>query len=123
MLQASTCAYRRGMDTTLPVLAGMVSTAVFAGSLLPMLHKALRTQELSSYSLGNIAMANVGNVIHSVYIFHLPPGPIWLLHTFYLVSSALMLYWYVRSHSARRARPTAATRAVSMSGAAAEAPR
>ena len=47
------------MDTTLPMLAGMVSTAIFAGSVLPMLHKALRTRELSSYSLGNIALAMV----------------------------------------------------------------
>ncbi len=95
------------MELTLPVLAGMVSTAVFAGSVLPMLHKALRTRELSSYSLGNITLANVGNVVHSVYVFDLPPGPIWLLHSFYLVSSALMLYWYLRSRSARRDRPVA----------------
>jgi hypothetical protein len=81
------------MDATLPMLAGMVSTAVFAGSVLPMLHKALRTREMSSYSLGNIALANVGNAVHSVYVFDLPPGPIWILHTFYLVSSALMLFW------------------------------
>ena len=25
-----------------------------------------------------------------------PPSPIWLLHTFYLVSTALMLGWYLR---------------------------
>jgi hypothetical protein len=84
------------MDTTLPVLAGTVSTTVFVGSVLPMLHKALRTRELSSYSFGNIALANVGNLVHSVYVFNLPAGPIWVLHTFYLVSSALMLHWYLR---------------------------
>ena len=99
------------MDTTLPVIAGMVSTVIFAASTLPMLHKALRTRELSSYSLGNIALANVGNAVHSIYVFHLPPGPIWLLHTFYLVSSALMLYWYLRSHTPRRRRSVAASRA------------
>ena len=93
------------MDTTLPMIAGMVSTAVFVGSVLPMLHKALRTRELSSYSFGNIALANLGNVVHSVYVFNLPPGPIWVLHTFYLVSSGLMLYWYLRC---RRAAPVAA---------------
>jgi hypothetical protein len=92
------------MDLTLPVLAGTASTVVFAGSTLPMLHKALRTRELSSYSFGNIALANVGNAVHSVYVFNLPPGPIWFLHTFYVVSSALMLYWYLRS----RPRPTRA---------------
>ena len=88
------------MDTTLPVLAGTVSTAVFVGSVLPMLHKARRTRELSSYSFGNIALANLGNAVHSVYVFHLPPGPIWVLHAFYVVSSGLMLYWYVRSRPA-----------------------
>lgn len=85
------------MDTSLPVLAGMVSTAVFAASTLPMLHKAVRTRELSSYSLGNIAMANVGNAVHCIYVFHLPPGPIWVLHTFYVITSALMLYWFLRT--------------------------
>lgn len=84
------------MGATLPLLAGMVSTAVFAGSVVPMLRKAARTRELSSYSPGNIALANIGNAVHSVYVFHLPPGPIWFLHSFYVVSSALMLYWYLR---------------------------
>ena len=97
------------MDTTLPMLAGMVSTAVFAGSMLPMLHKALRTRELSSYSLGNIALANVGNAVHCVYVFNLPPGPIWVLHTFYVITSALMLYWYLRGrHSQRDPSPAPA---------------
>ena len=66
------------MGATLQVLAGMVFTAVFTGRMLPMLHKALRTCELSSYSFGNIALANVGNAVHSIYVFHLPPGPIWV---------------------------------------------
>ena len=89
------------MDT-LPVLAGTVSTIVFVGSVLPMLHKAFHTRDLSSYSLGNMVLANVGNTVHSVYVFALPPGPIWVLHTFYLVSSALMLHWYLRARSATR---------------------
>jgi hypothetical protein len=89
------------MDTTLPMLAGTVSTIVFVASVLPMLHKALRTRELSSYSFGNIALANLGNAVHSVYVFNLPPGPIWVLHSFYVASSALMLYWYVRGRQAR----------------------
>ena len=61
-----------------------------------MLVKAFRTKNLSSYSLGNILLANVGNVIHSIYVFHLSRGPIWLLHTFYLVTTGLMLVWYLR---------------------------
>ena len=115
--------YRRGMDATLPVLAGMVSTAIFAGSVLPMLHKARRTREMSSYSLGNIALANVGNAVHSVYVFNLPAGPIWLLHTFYVFSSALMLYWYVRCRLIRPEGAPAATSEPPMTAVALGAPR
>jgi uncharacterized protein with PQ loop repeat len=84
------------MEMSLPVLAGTVSTVIFAASTLPMLVKAGRTKDLSSYSLGNIALANVGNAVHSVYVFHLPAGPVWVLHSFYLVSTVLMLIWYLR---------------------------
>lgn len=84
------------MDVNLPVIAGTISTMIFVLSTLPMLLKAFRTKDLRSYSLGNILLANVGNVIHSVYVFNLPPGPIWLLHSFYLVTTGLMLIWYVR---------------------------
>jgi uncharacterized protein with PQ loop repeat len=86
------------MGTTLPVIAGMVSTTVFACSALPMLVKAARTRDLSSYSVGNLVLANAGNGIHSIYVFHLPLGPIWFLHSFYLLTSALMLFWWVRYH-------------------------
>jgi uncharacterized protein with PQ loop repeat len=80
----------------LAVLAGVLSTGLFAMSYLPMLVKAARTKDLSSYSLGNIAITNVGNAVHSVYVFSLPLGPIWFLHTFYLIASALMLIWFLR---------------------------
>ena len=81
---------------SMPTLAGLTSTVIFAVSALPMLVKAYHSRDLSSYSLGNIALANVGNVVHSVYVFSLPPGPIWALHAFYLVTSGLMLGWFVR---------------------------
>ena len=84
------------MNSSLPVLAGIVSTIIFASSTLPMLRKAAATRDLRSYSLGNIGLANVGNLVHSVYVFSLPVGPIWALHGFYVVSSALMLFWYLR---------------------------
>jgi uncharacterized protein with PQ loop repeat len=84
------------MDMNLPVVAGTISTVIFAVSTLPMLLKAYRTKDLKSYSPTNILMANLGNVIHSVYVFDLPPGPIWVLHTFYLITTALMLLWYLR---------------------------
>ena len=84
------------MNSLIPVVAGAVSTTIFAASALPMLMKAFRTKDLKSYSLPNIALSNVGNVIHSVYVYSLPPGPIWALHSFYLVTTALMLLWYLR---------------------------
>jgi hypothetical protein len=74
---------------------------IFAISTLPMLVKAFRSRDLSSYSFGNIGLANLGNAVHSVYVFSLPPGPIWALHSFYLVSSGLMLGGYMR-YSMRR---------------------
>lgn len=84
------------MDLSLPVVAGAISSFIFALSALPMLVKAFQTKDLSSYSLSNILLSNVGNVIYSVYVFHLPPGPIWALHSFYLVTTGLMLVWYLR---------------------------
>ncbi len=83
------------MNSLIPVIAGAVSTAIFAASALPMLMKAYRTKDLKSYSLPNIALSNVGNVIHSVYVYSLPPGPIWVLHGFFLVTTGLMLLWYL----------------------------
>ena len=90
------------MDASIPLLAGSASTVIFALSTLPMLIKAGRTKDLGSYSLGNIVLANVGNAIYSIYVFSLPPGPVWVLHTFYLTSTALMLMWYVRYANRRR---------------------
>ena len=84
------------MYLELPVIAGIASTLIFAFSTLPMLTKASRTRDLHSYSLGNILLANGGNLVHSLYVFSLPAGPIWLLHSFYLITTALMLYWYLR---------------------------
>lgn len=84
------------METNLPTIAGFISTALFALGTLPMLVKAFRTKNLASYSLGNILMSNIGNIIYSIYVFKLPPGPIWLLHSFYLLSTGLMLIWYLR---------------------------
>jgi uncharacterized protein with PQ loop repeat len=84
------------MEINVPVIAGALSTLLFILSMLPMLWKAFRLKDLKSYSLGNILLSNLGNLIHSMYVFHLPPGPVWLLHTFYLVTMGLMLVWYLR---------------------------
>jgi uncharacterized protein with PQ loop repeat len=91
----------------LALLAGSVAAAIFMISQLPMLIKAGRTKNLRSYSFGNIALANVGNVLYAVYVFSMPAGPIWAMHTFYLIATGLMLFWYLRY--ARRPRPSAAS--------------
>lgn len=80
----------------LAVVAGLVSTIVFAGSMLPMVVKAVVTRDLESYSLGSLVLVNGGNVFHSLYVFSLPAGPIWILHSFHVTTSALMLVWYLR---------------------------
>ena len=80
----------------LAVLAGVTSTTFFVVSYLPMLFRALSTKDLRSYSRSSLVLANVGNTIHSVYVFNLPVGPIWFLHSFYLVASALMLALHLR---------------------------
>jgi uncharacterized protein with PQ loop repeat len=94
------------LSGSVAVLAGTVSTVLFALSTLPMLIKAARTKDLDSYSRGNMVLANVGNAVHSIYVFQLPAGPIWALHAFYLVSSALMLFWHLR-YARRPARTEA----------------
>ena len=75
----------------IPLIAGTVATVVFAISNLPMLTKALRTRDVSSYSLVSLGMINAANAVYSLYVFTLPVGPIWALHTFYVVSCAVML--------------------------------
>ncbi|WP_336715177.1 hypothetical protein [Arthrobacter sp. USHLN218] len=96
------------MDIDLAVLAGGVSTVIFAGSVMPMIVKAVRTRDLASYSLGNLLLSNTGNLVYAVYVYSLPAGPIWALHGFYILSTAFMLAMYLR-HGAladrRKARP------------------
>ena len=77
-------------------VAGVISTLLFLGSNLPMVVRAARTRDLRSYSRGNLVMTNIGNAVYTVYVLSLPAGPIWLLHTFYVISSALMLVWSLR---------------------------
>lgn len=94
------------MWDSVPNLAGTLATVVFAGSTLPMLRKAVRSRDLASYSTGQLVLANVGNALYSVYVFDMPPGPIWALHGFYLVSTGLMLFWNRRYAPARVRRST-----------------
>jgi hypothetical protein len=84
------------VDINLPALAGTMSTIMFVIGAMPMLHKAFSTKDMAYYSLGNLLLMNAGNLIYAVYVFSLPPGPIWALHGFWLVATALMLGWYLR---------------------------
>jgi uncharacterized protein with PQ loop repeat len=81
---------------TLQVFAGFTSTVMFVTSNLPMLLKAFKTKNLKSYSLGHIALSNLGNLIYWLYIASLSFGPVWILQGFFTVSTGLMLFWYLR---------------------------
>lgn len=80
----------------LQMIAGSISTGMFVTGSLPMLYKAYRTKDLGSYSMGNIMLSNVGNLIHWIYVACLPVGPIWYLHGFNTLVAILMLAWYWR---------------------------
>jgi hypothetical protein len=93
----------------LPLVAGTLSTVLFAAAMLPMLVRAARTRDLASYSPGNLVLSNVANAVHCVYVFNLPAGPIWALHLAYVFASALMLGWWIRyGHPAPATGPTTA---------------
>ena len=77
-------------------IAGFASTLMFAGSTLPMVVRAARTRDVSSYSRSHLFMTNAGNVVHTVYIASLPPGPVWLLHGVYSLVAAFMFAAHVR---------------------------
>ena len=81
---------------TAQIIAGSISSFFFITSNLPMLLKAFKTKNLHSYSLTNILLNNVGNILYWLYISSLPIGPIWLMHTFYTLTTALMLVGYLR---------------------------
>jgi hypothetical protein len=84
------------MDTqNLSLIAGAISSLIFASSHIPMLLKAYRTRDLHSYSSLNLTLVNIGNLIYWFYVISLPPGPVWVLHSFYTVASVLLLVLYV----------------------------
>lgn len=78
------------------IIAGMTSSTIFVFSNFLMLFKAIKTNDLKSYSPGHLALSNLGNLIHWVYITSLPFGPIWFLHAYFTIVTALMLFWYFR---------------------------
>jgi hypothetical protein len=83
----------------LMLLAGTISTSIFAVSHIPMLVRAFRTKDLRSYSVSNLVLSNLGNAFHWLYIASLPFGPIWFLHSFYTIAAAVMLLWYLQHRS------------------------
>ncbi len=104
------------------LFAGSAAAAIFMISQLPMLIKARRTKDLTSYSFANIGLANLGNVLYAVYVSQVPVGPVWAVHGFNLTTSGLMLVWYLRygrrhntltPAAADSARPTIAAQPIS----------
>ncbi len=81
---------------SLQMLAGFISSLVFISSNFPMLYKALRTKDMHSYSLGQLTLGNVGNTVYWLYVASLPVGPVWFLQGFFSLSSASMLFCYLR---------------------------
>jgi hypothetical protein len=75
--------------------AGVISTLIFVGSNLPMVVRAARTRDLTSYSRGYLVLVNAGNAVYTLYVVSLPAGPIWLLHLVYTAVSAFMLLAHI----------------------------
>jgi uncharacterized protein with PQ loop repeat len=86
------------------IIAGSISTLLFITANVPMLLKVFKTKNLRSYSFSNMVLVNVGNIAHWLYISSLPLGPIWLLHSFYTLTSAVMLTCYLRYEGRTTAR-------------------
>ena len=87
-------------ESLIQLITGSVATAIFVSSNLPMLWKAVRTQDMASYSLAHIGLSNAGNAINWLYVVGLPFGPIWLLHAFNTIVAVTMLvcYWRFERH-------------------------
>jgi hypothetical protein len=77
----------------LSVLAGTASSIMFATGTMNMLWKAWRTKDVYSYSIAQLVLNNVGNLVYWLYVASLPFGPIYILHAFYTISTILMLAW------------------------------
>lgn len=84
---------------TVQIAAGSISSFFFISGNLPMLLKAFKTKDLRSYSLGNLVLNNIGNLIYWLYISSLPIGPIWFMHTFYTITTLLMFVGYLHYRS------------------------
>lgn len=81
---------------SIQVLAGFASSTIFISSNLPMLFKAFKTKNLSSYSLGHLPLGNLGNTVYWFYVISMPVGPVWFLQGFFSIANALMLFCHLR---------------------------
>ncbi len=77
------------------LLAGISSSIIFTVSNFPMVIKAIKTKDLSSYSLGNLALRNVGNMAYWPYVASMPMGPTWFVQAFYTLVGLVMLLFYL----------------------------
>ena len=84
------------MTAHLQILSGFLSSIMFVSANVPMLVKALKSRSLKSYSIWNIGLNNTGNLIYWFYVVSLPVGPIWFMHSFYTITTAVMLALYIR---------------------------
>jgi uncharacterized protein with PQ loop repeat len=81
---------------SIQIAAGFTSSLIFISSNLPMLFKAFKTKDMSSYSLGHLTLGNLGNAVYWLYVSSLPVGPVWFLQAFFTLASGLMLFCYLR---------------------------
>ena len=77
------------------LLAGISSSLIFVISNFPMMVKAFKIKDLSSYSLGNLTLRNIGNLVYWPYVISMPIGPVWFLQAFYTFVSLVMLVCYL----------------------------
>jgi uncharacterized protein with PQ loop repeat len=91
----------------LQIFAGSIAGLIFAAGSVDMVIKAWRTKDLRSYSLGQILLNNVGNIIYWLYVASLPVGPIYFMHGFFTLVSLLMLVLYFVYQTAPTAKAVA----------------
>lgn len=77
----------------LPLFAGTIASLIYIVSAIPALTKLYRTRSVDSYSRASLWMLNVGNVLQWLYVLSLPVGPLYALHAWSTLSTALLLIW------------------------------
>lgn len=78
------------------LVAGSLSSLIFVSSNFPMLWKVMKTRNVKSYSLSQIILRNLGNLVYWIYVASLPVGPAWFLQGFFTLSGLILLACYLR---------------------------